>query len=107
MAVRSSGASTQPRALEERVWAVESCRIQKWLVPSLESHGKTKSPEKTGKNRHGDVKDITSIDCIAAKDEEGRGGVCPPHQTQTPQWGNQVIPQDEKVNRKDGLTQPN
>lgn len=74
MAVRSSGASTQPRALEERAQAVESCRIQKWLVPSLESHGKTKSPEKTGKNRHGDVEDITSTDCIAAKDEEGRGG---------------------------------
>lgn len=107
MAVRSSEASTQPHALEERVRAAESCRIQKWLFPSLESHGKTKSPEKTGKKCHGDLEDVSSTDCIAAKDEEGRGGVCPPHQTQTPQWGNQVIPQDEKVNRKDSLTQPN
>lgn len=73
-------------------WSVESCGIQKWLVSSLESHGKTKSLEKTGKTWHGEVEDVTSTDCIAAKDEEGGGGVCPPHQTQAPQWGNQVIP---------------
>lgn len=71
-AERAAQRAAHSRVPWKRVaWSVESCGIQKWLVPTLESHNKTKSLEKTGKKWHGEVEDVTSTDCIATKDEEG------------------------------------
>lgn len=74
MAVRSSGTSrAQPRVLEESSLGSRVLRDTEMAAPLS---GEPRRNKESGKDRekcHEDVEDVTSTDCVAAKDEEGRG----------------------------------